>query len=326
MKSLHRALIGCALSLMVAIGAGAQAYQDESYTPTVDEPAFAKKKGPVVLLDEAHNNYHTCEGRYRVFCELLENDGFIVKSNKAPLSAKSLKRADVLVIANALNAQNVTDDENWKTPILPAFSKAEIDAVEQWVAEGGSLLLVSDHMPFPGAIANMASRFGVVWQNAFAFAADFDFAHPKGNPNMINFGLSADASGGIGHAHPIFQGRNPGAAAHSVTSFTGSAFRLKPNSGVQPLLELGEGTMLLYPMASQEQTMQTPNASGVGLLQGAVLERGEGRVAFMGEAAMFSARLANFISPGFKMGINNSDAPYNKQFTLNLFHWLSNNL
>ena len=106
MKSLHRALIGCALSLMVAIGAGAQAYQDESYTPTVDEPAFAKKKGPVVLLDEAHNNYHTCEGRYRVFCELLENDGFIVKSNKAPLSAKSLKRADVLVIAHALSRRH----------------------------------------------------------------------------------------------------------------------------------------------------------------------------------------------------------------------------
>jgi hypothetical protein len=325
MESLGRALASCALLLAVAVSIGAQPY-DNDYTPTVDHPTFAKTTGPVVLIDEAHNNYHTCEGRYKVLCELLENDGFIVESSKSPLSAKSLKKADVLVIANALNAQNVTDDENWKTPILPAFTKDEIDAVEKWVAGGGSLLLISDHMPFPGAIADIASRFGVVWQNAFAFAADFNFAKAKGNPNMINFGLSADASGGIGHAHPIFQGRNAASVAQSVTSFTGSAFRLKPNSGVQPLLELGEGTMLLYPMASQEQTMQTPNASAVGLLQGAVLEQGEGRVAFMGEAAMFAARIAAFISPGFKMGMNNPDAPYNKQFTLNLFHWLSNNL
>ena len=309
--------------ILTAGSFSAEAQYDEDYEPTVDQPAFEKKKGPVVLIDEAHNNYHTCEGRYRILCGLLDNDGFQVVSNKSPLSAEVLKEVDVLVIANALNAQNVTEDENWKNPILPAFGKDEIDAVTAWVDGGGSLLLVADHMPFPGAVANMAARFGVIWQNAFAFAANFNFAQPKGDPNMINFSSSPGPSGGIGHAHSIFQGRNEAEAVQHMTSFTGSAFRLKPNSNAVPLLELGEGTMLLYPSASQEQTLQTPNAYGVGLLQGAVLEHGEGRVAFMGEAAMFAARIADFIAPGFKMGMNNPDAPYNKQFTLNLFHWLS---
>lgn len=325
MRILQSIFLSGLLLLTSAFSGTAQPY-DEEYTPTVDTPSFSKREGPVVLIDEAHNNYHTCEGRYRVLCELLENDGFSVRSNKESLSATTLEDADVLIIANALNAQNVTDDENWKNPILPAFDKTEIDAVEEWVNDGGSLLLIADHMPFPGAIADMASRFGVIWQSAFAFAANFDFAQPKGDPNMINFRLYAGPSGGIAHPHPIFKGREKREAVEYLTSFTGSVFRLGPNSGVQPLLQLDEGTMLLYPMASQEQNMHTPSAYGVGLLQGGVLERGKGRVAFMGEASMFAARIANFISPGFKMGMNNPDAPYNKQFTLNLLHWLSGSL
>ena len=325
MKGMRTILAYCAL-LFVFIASAVLAegkLYDPDYHPTVDKPAFDVGAGPLVLIDEAHNNYHTCGGRYHVLCELLKNDGYVVKSNKDSLSAEVLADARVLVIANALNAKNVTEDENWKTPILPAFSPAEVKALTEWVEGGGSLLLIADHMPFPGAIAEIAAQFDVIWQTAFAFAADFDFAHAKGNPNMINFKLSPGPSGGKGHAHPVFAGRNGGEAVQYSTSFTGSAFRLKPSSEAQPLMELGEGTLLLYPMASQEQTPWTPTALGVGLLQGAALEYGEGRVIFMAEAAMFAARIANFISPGFKMGMSNEDAPYNKQFTLNMFHWMS---
>ena len=34
---------------------------------------------------------------------------------------------------------------------LPFFSYEEIDAVTQWVNDGGALFLIADHMPFPGA-------------------------------------------------------------------------------------------------------------------------------------------------------------------------------
>jgi hypothetical protein len=44
----------------------------------------------------------------------------------------------------------------------------------------------------------------------------------------------------------------------------------------------------------------------------------------MGEASMFSAQIADYISPGFKMGMNNTEhAPHNVQFALNLTHWLT---
>lgn len=70
-----------------------------------------------------------------------------------------MNHTDVLVIANALHAHNVS---NWAKPIYQAFSSQEIKDIKSWVNNGGSLLLISDHMPFPGAIDSLAFSFGVL--------------------------------------------------------------------------------------------------------------------------------------------------------------------
>ncbi len=48
---------------------------DPDFNPEVASPAFTFAQGPVVLVDEAHFNYHTAEGRYKPFAELLRSDG-----------------------------------------------------------------------------------------------------------------------------------------------------------------------------------------------------------------------------------------------------------
>jgi hypothetical protein len=59
----------------------------------------------------------------------------------------------------------------------------------------------------------------------------------------------------------------------------------------------------------------------VHLLQGAIVYHGQGRVALLGEASMFSAQLTG---PGKRpMGMNSPDAGENYRFALNLMHWLS---
>lgn len=63
------------------------------------------------------------------------------------LSAAALTRANILVIVNVLATENVG---NWKLPTPSAYTPDEIEAVRRWVSDGGSLLLVADHMPFPG--------------------------------------------------------------------------------------------------------------------------------------------------------------------------------
>ncbi|NIQ57151.1 MAG: hypothetical protein GWN71_28375, partial [Gammaproteobacteria bacterium] len=75
----------------------------------------------------------------------------------------------LLVISNALDSSNVND---WRRPIRPAFTEAEIEAVRAWVEDGGALLLIADHMPFPGAAAGLAAAFGVTFNDGFAFDPD----------------------------------------------------------------------------------------------------------------------------------------------------------
>jgi len=48
--------------------AGGGQVADPNFKATVDNPAY--KKGPKVLFDEAHNNFHTTGGRYKPFADL----------------------------------------------------------------------------------------------------------------------------------------------------------------------------------------------------------------------------------------------------------------
>jgi hypothetical protein len=51
------------------------------------------------------------------------------------------------------------------------FAEAEIAVVEHWVSEGGSLLLIADHMPLAGHAESLAAAFGVRFHNGFAYDA-----------------------------------------------------------------------------------------------------------------------------------------------------------
>jgi hypothetical protein len=79
---------------------------------------------------------------------------------------------------------------------------------------------------------------------------------------------------------------------------------------------------LLLPIAPWQFAVQTPRVPAEGMLQGAALPYGSGRVAAFGEAAMFSAQVS---SPQRRpMGMNMPTAASEKpQFLLNVMHWLA---
>ena len=74
---------------------------DKSYKPTVSDPAYRFGEGPLVCLDEAHNNFHTLENRFWAFGELLRRDGYMVQASREKFSAAALEHCRILVIANA---------------------------------------------------------------------------------------------------------------------------------------------------------------------------------------------------------------------------------
>ncbi|MFN2317539.1 MAG: PepSY domain-containing protein, partial [Gemmatimonadales bacterium] len=160
----HSAAAG--LLLMLVSGGGsltAQQVPDTGFRPVVTAPAFPEGQGPRVLIDEGHHNFHRVDGRYGAFAGVLGRDGFRVGAHRGPFTEESLREADILVVANALG-----DDGPWVLPARPAFTAAEVAVVRRWVEGGGALLLVADHMPFPGSMLAMGRAFGIEWTDGFA--------------------------------------------------------------------------------------------------------------------------------------------------------------
>src|SRR5829696_10308881 len=97
----------CALVLFIAPSVAQQA-PDPEFDTSVANPAY-KKEGPRVMFDEAHHNFHTTEGRYKPFVDLLMNDGYRVVRNRQPFTKTSLNSFKLLVISNALGAEEDDD-------------------------------------------------------------------------------------------------------------------------------------------------------------------------------------------------------------------------
>ena len=280
---------------------------DTAFSPNVSTRTFRVGEGPVVYVDEAHYNYHTIEGRYATFAAVLRKDGFVVSPLRQEFSAESLEEVRILVIANAVAAENANEKADW-LPVHSAFTDSEIAALELWVSKGGSLFLIADHMPWPGAAEELGRAFGIQMTNSFATdrtCADDEFLFERDDASLGD--------------HPITNGRNQDEKITYVRTFTGQAFWLT-QPGV-PILRLKPGSVVLLPIRAWEFSAQTPQIPGDGLSQGAVLEHGKGRVAVFGEAAMFSAQVSG--AERRPMGMNMPGAEQNPQFLLNIMHWLA---
>src|SRR6186713_1668636 len=73
---------------------------DNDFDVTVETPAFKENK-PVILFDEGHNNFHTSNGLYQPFANLVRNDGYKLNALTTPVKAEVLSSASIYVIVNA---------------------------------------------------------------------------------------------------------------------------------------------------------------------------------------------------------------------------------
>ena len=156
----------------------------------------------------------------------------------------------------------------------PAFSDAECDAVRDWVQEGGSLLLITDHAPMGAAAECLAKRFGV----SMSKGATADPANSEGDDTSLVFSRQNQLLGD----HPITRGRDDSERVNHVQTFTGTS--VKGPDGSVPILKLADTAVDLA------MTIDKP-ASAAGRAQGVALPLGQGRVVVMGEAAELSAQL-----------------------------------
>lgn len=288
---------------------------DPDFQPQNTTRSFSELNSPVVFIDEAHNNFHTANGRFSAFAKVLASDGYTVKSSTKAFTLVDLEQADILVIANALDAGR----QDWTPPFRDAFDAKEVQVIKQWVSEGGSLFLIADHIPFPKTAESLSLAFGFEFSNGHVNKAIFRFdddslaQHPittpvkSGDHNYIE----SDIYNGL--AEPITK------SIKQVRTFGGSAFQAPKDA--QSILILGKGSSSLVPEIPFQINSDTPRVSMEGWSQGAVLEFGDGRVAVFSEAMMFTSQI--YMPTGEKHGLVSKGAQQNEQFLLNVIHWLT---
>ena len=307
----HHASSGSALvcTLLAALACG-----NGTTEPKVDDTPHQPPRDSVIMIDQGHHNFHTAAGRYAPFAALLRAQGYTVKPYVGELRRDSLDTGRVLVIANALAARNANGD--WSLPTPSAFTAAEIGVLKAWVEGGGSLLLIADHMPFPGAADDLARSLGLRFNNGFAFDPG-RLAAPVTcmEPHQIDVFRRSDNSL---RAHAIVNGATAAERVDSVATFTGQAFQWE--AGWEPLLVFGANAVTLVPDTAWVFRPHTPRLSVSGWAQGAVRTFGSGRIAAFGEAAMFTEQSCG--APARPMGMNAPAAAQNRRLVLNVIRWL----
>jgi len=210
--------------------AAAQQVSDPDFRFANTKPAYSAGKGPVVCIDEAHHNFHTAGGRYSSFANLLRDDGYEVKALAQRFTRDALKACGVLVIANSIGEENRGD---WAYPHSSAFSREELPELYFWIQEGGALLLIADHSPFPGATAGLAALLGVAMVDGYA--------ELRGGGELPDMFRASD--GGLA-AHPITAGRSQQEAVTEIGTFRGSAFQFSED--YLPLLILPQNAVAVF--------------------------------------------------------------------------------
>jgi hypothetical protein len=292
-------LISLIATLPVLFGYGQQV-ADTLYHPPIPNPAYAIGHGSLIFIDEAHGNFHTMSGRFLPFASVLIRDGYNVRPFKERFSKEKLASAKILVIANALHADN---QQRWSLPTPSAFTDEEVSIVNDWVKNGGSLFLIADHMPFPGAAEKLALSFGIKFYNGFA---------KKKNSGKDIF---KEGSGLLENV--IVKGRNQSETITSLQSFGGQAFQISDSA--HAIIELNEKYEILLPATAWEFKRDTERISADKFVQGAYMKYRKGRIVFFGEAGMFTAQIQGSKN---KFGMNSASASQNFQFLLNTIHWL----
>lgn len=290
--------------------------QERPAASTPAGPTFANGTGPVVAIDEAHKNTHTfASPPFRGLVQLLEEDGYRVRPLATKVSEAALAGIDVLLIAQP---------GGWVGPD-ESLTEQEVDALLRWIGNGGSLLLVLDHLPAPSNAARLTKALGITWDNGYTMVAPPDTA-PIG-PVIFWRADSLSASsprigqtgpgGGRGYQgsdavlanHPVTRGVGSNRQVRRVVTFVGSAFQ--PPPGADILLRLPRDAVSFKPAVVPNRLpvidSATARSSVGGWAQGAALRIGKGRAAFFGETGLFSA----------------GPAGDNRAFLLNLFEWLS---
>ena len=277
---------------------------DKDFDVTLPNPTYSIGK-PKILFDEGHDNIHKTSGTYKPFATLIKNDGCEVTVIDKQITSEVLSGFDIYIIANARGKGDLND--------TPAFTEGECNTIKEWVSNGGSLLLITDHFPMGSAVEILANKFGVEMQKGMVQDSIY---HDKSSTDESQLEFSRE--------NKLLADCDITKGIDKVITFTGQSIKCKDSC--ISFLNLSDAA---YDMTAKTEVLKDGDDTRVnvtfnnpqsakGRSQGLALKYGKGKVVVLGEAAMLSAQV-NRDNSKFGMNVN----PDNKKLALNIIHWLA---
>ena len=286
------------------------------------QPAFQPGTGPAVAIAADYPNAGISGRVAPWIAEWLEADGYRVQSHSGAVDPEMLRDTAVLFLVcpiaeqNAITAGRSSPEDfsrAWRLPTPSAYTDEEIAALTAWVRSGGSLFVITDHMPFPGAVQDLANAFGITVSNGFAIDSERTRS-PTIQAVIASDPMLFSRTDGSIAAHVITDGGTPEERIDAVQTYTGSAFLLPPEA--VSLLSFGPRHWSLEPSVAWEFSDATPTVPVNGWSAGGVLRFGQGRIAVFGEAGTFANLPPDVDRPTDVLR-------QNKQLLLNVVHWMT---
>ncbi|MEM7464052.1 MAG: DUF4350 domain-containing protein [Pseudomonadota bacterium] len=302
-------IVGISLFAGPASEANAQRQKpDLEFTYSNSDPAFETGTGPIVTLLSINNSFVE-RGSMDPFANLAETDGFRVVRRQSDLAEALADPSGILVIANPY----LPEYRNFPAMTPPsAFSDEQIQAIHDWVNNGGSLLILADHAPLGGGSSKLAEKFGFEYLNGHAANT------ARADAGYVRVDIEFSTENGLNEEHPITNGQSGRKPVNRYYAFGGQAF-IPPPEAVQILtIPDGWSAIFTYRISAELQSALRIDASGMA--QGAAMDYGKGRIAVFSEAGGFTSQI---IDGTRRFGFNTEDGEENPELILSTLRWLA---
>ena len=294
--------------LLFTITSQAQLYNDSSFNANVVHPKFKKGYGPKILIDAGHHNFLVEIGLIKPLFDVASSDGYQIKIDSMQFTKEYLSNYNIVVIWPAMpfkfGSKNQVTDEI-------TFTTDELNALHDWVSNGGSLLMFSEHAPIDKSVTPLFNKFGIQLSTGIvvdSLNSDTPIEMPSWKYSFLKF---TSKNGLLNTEHPITKGEKKNERISNILTYVGGGLT---GDGYTNIFKLSSSAIIKKWSGSMPSG--TPNSQ---CLAGNV---GKGKLVALGDCNGFIAM--NVKSGGYKLSAGMHVSGYDwKQFVLNTLHWLS---
>ena len=312
--------------IIIAILFNSMAYSQNMVEAEIDTTYFYQfnslkgKNNKKVLVDKGHNTIYTNQsgiGTSREMFRIIKEDGYTVGFTDQKLTSDLMnsENADLLILHGMPNNKlKLESDTIAETLYLSPLSTKEVEAIGNYVFNGGGLLLFLSHFPNGSGALPLLEAFSVKFRDGYANQHQY---HTSKGGKCGHFLMNAKNKM-LNYDHPVFQSAvDPGTIPDNIRFYCGAAIFRNPEDII---LRLPNNTVNYTPTNEAVDAEETSNdyAGMIGF------NYGKGRIAICTDQGIF--RSLDLFIEGEKIPVTIHDPDSdNAGLLLNTLRWLTKN-